>query len=458
MASNNVVIVYDQLQSAVTKLENYYTMLEEQQKMISRLDTYFDHLYKIHGKGTTFVATMEDKIQSMAAAVKNDMADIDYLKNLINYIIQSYTDAEGQVTLRSNQLLLSALGSLVPTTAGLTTSIYQNLSDYSSATQLDPSKVADISQYSDVKNWRTYASTNAKTADAWDAVHDNSSTNGEKHSYKISSTGSKISTQAENVAVQDTQKDVEEAEQKVKEAEQRQAEAEKAAEAAEQRAQEAEEKAKEAEAKVKEAEKETKKPENTYTETEQTERKSSSGSEAPVTKKPAAKTQEPKTSEPKTPDSPVDPEEPDTPTTPVEPEPIGPDVDPDSPSGDDELPVPETKKSSGGNKVVPIIAGVAAAGAAGVGAKIFLDKKTGSNIDDENWEESDEYNEYGDSDISSSSEDNVLDSSDEFTYKADLDEDYSAEDYDEDNFSDVSEEEEVQGYQAINFNDISETH
>ena len=58
----------------------------------------------------------------------------------------------------------------------------------------------------------------------------------------------------------------------------------------------------------------------------------------------------------------------------------------------------------------------------------------------------------------SSSEDNMLDSSDEFTYKADLDEDYSAEDYDEDNFSDVSEEEEVQGYQAINFNDISETH
>ena len=143
MANNNVVVVYDQLQSAVTKLENYYTLLEEQQKMISRLDTYFDHLYKIHGTNTTFVATMEDKIQNMALAVKNDMADIDYLKNLINYIIQSYTDAEGKTTLRSNELLLTALGSLVPATTGLTTNIYNNMTEYANAIQIDPTKTGE---------------------------------------------------------------------------------------------------------------------------------------------------------------------------------------------------------------------------------------------------------------------------------------------------------------------------
>ena len=44
MANTNVVVVYDQLEQAVAKLDNYYTMLEEQQKMISRLDSYFDNL------------------------------------------------------------------------------------------------------------------------------------------------------------------------------------------------------------------------------------------------------------------------------------------------------------------------------------------------------------------------------------------------------------------------------
>lgn len=454
MANNNVVVVYDQLQSAVTKLENYYTLLEEQQKMISRLDTYFDHLYKIHGTNTTFVATMEDKIQNMALAVKNDMADIDYLKNLINYIIQSYTDAEGKTTLRSNELLLTALGSLVPATTGLTTNIYNNMTEYANAIQIDPTKAADVSQYSDVKNWRTYADTNATTADAWDAVHDNTSESGEKYSYKISETGSKISTEAQNVAIQDTEKDVQEVEEKLDEAEKKLEEAEK-------KLAEAEKKTAAAEQKAAEATAEAEKPENTYTETEQVEKQAST-KEPPVTKeKPAAaketKPAESKPAESTTTETTTEPET----TPPSEPTPEAEDI-PETVDSEtevsDELPTP-TKKTSSGNKVVPIIAGVAAAGAAGVGAKVFLDKKTNTDIDDDNWEESEEYEEYNDVDISGSDEDNsVLDSSDEFTYKADLDEDYSAEDYEEDNFSDVSEEEEVQGYQAINFNDISETH
>lgn len=453
MANTNVVIIYDQLQSAVTKLEGYYTMLEEQQKMISRLDTYFDYLYKIHGKNTTFTASMEDKIQNMAAAIKNDMADIDYLKNLINYIVQSYTDAEGKTTLRSNELLMTALGSLVPYSSSFTTSIYGNMGEYSTAIQADATKAADVSQYSKVENWRTYASTNAQTADAWDAVHDNSSTNGEKYSYKISTTGSKISTNAQNVAIQDTNKDVQEANDQLKEAERKIAEAEQKAEAAEQRAQEAEQKAQEAEARVEE------KPEDTYTETKQTEKKATTQKETPVTKEPAQKektvTKDPT---PKTENGGNSgeeggdiPTEKDPNTMVVDP----PTIEPTEPTEtEDPLPTPVTKKSSSGNKVVPIIAGVAAAGAAGVGAKVFLDKKSGNTIDDENWEESgDEYNEDA-----FDEEDKLLDSSDEFTYKTDLDEDYINTDTGEDNFSDVTEEDEVQGYQAINFNDISETH
>lgn len=463
MANTNVVVVYDQLEQAVNKLENYYTMLEEQQKIISRLDAYFDHLYKIHGKNTTFVSTMEDKIESMTKAIKNDMADIDYLKNLTSYIIQSYTDAEGKTTLRSNELLMTALGSIVPYSSSFVTSIYGNMSEYAQAIQIDPSKAPDISQYSDVKNWRTYTDTNAQTADAWDAVHYNTSESGEKYSYKISETGSKISTNAQNVAIQDAQKDVEEAEARLKEEQEKIEQARQEAEAAKESAESAR---KEAEAARESAESsgEQRQPEKKATtpkETTTAKPKAEAKAEAKQETAPAESGAEQETSDPVDVDSGQDVGgETTTPSGEEIPSTIDPESGDTSSEETVELPKPTTKSSSGGNKVVPIIAGVAAAGAAGVGAKVFLDKKTNNDISDDDWEESEEYTDSGsDLDLDGDYKDNsTLDSSDEFTYKADIDEDYSDEDIEEDNFSDVTEEEEVQGYQAINFNDISETH
>ena len=501
MANNNVVVIYDKLQSAVKKLEQYYAMLEEQQKMIARLDTYFDHLYKVHGKKNTFTSTMEDDIQSMAAAIKTDMADMDYLKNLTSYIIQSYTDAEGNTTTRSHALLMSALGSIVPTGAGAASAtIYSNMNEYSTAINQDSSRAADTSQYGD-KKWVTYAETNATTADAWDAVHENSSINKESHAYKISATGTKISSKAQNVVVKDMEKDVTEAQEKVKQAEEELAAKEKEMQAAnekatqaEAKAQEAEERAQKAEAKV--VESETKEAQTTSKETQSTQKEakqessSSSGGSTQSkqeTSKPETNNNESTTGQ-KTEtqqgannnSTPIE-EDPsnennnslvDNPTT-TNPEEnqggeIGTgDTDPgviidpvDQDSGDGELPDPTPKKSSSGSsKVIPIIAGLSAAGAAGVGAKIILDKKSDKDInEDDEWKDNND-GFIGDQFIegNQSEEDQYLDSSDEFTYKTDI-EPHENDLLEEDNFEDVTEEEEVQGYQAIDFNDITETH
>ncbi len=497
MANNNVVVVYDQLQSALTKLDNYYTMLEEQQLMISRLNTYFDHLYEVHGRNTTFVVTMEDKIERMAEAVKTDLADIDYLKNMIDYILQSYTDAEGKTTLRSNELLMSALGSLVPYSSSFVTSIYGNMNEYAQAVTLDPSKLADISQYDKVEKWITYQNTNATTADAWDAVHNNISENGETHSYKLSTTGSKISTAAQNVAIQDAKKDVEEVEARLKDAqakiEGKQTEiTEKdqpvgTSDAAKEAVSGGDETGKKTDvtkpdldpqkkdgtgtdSKVLEPKSESKATQESKSETpvkkETTSSQKDSGVQKQIQKSsgtPKATTsqketsvqkqkpktgnttesQTPKTSpEPTTVDDPIIPSEP---LDPIEPE--TPDIEESS-----DLPTPQ-RKSTSGNKVVPIIAGVAAAGAAGVGAKVILDKKSGDDDIESHWINQEEYDENN-----IDYHDNVLDSTDEFTYKTDIEDTYSDEDYADDTFGEVSEEEDVQGYQAINFNDISETH
>ena len=446
MANNNVVVIYDQLQSAQTKLDNYYTLLQEQHAMIERLDSYFDTLYERHGKSTTFAASMEDEIEKMHKAVKNDLADIDYLKNLINYIIQSYTDAEGKTTTRSSSLLLTALGSLVPAGASaFTTSIYGNMGEYSTAINQDATKAADVSQYSDVKNWQTYADTNATTADAWDAIHDNSSDNGSKYSYKLNETASKISTEAESVVAEDSKKDIEEARARAEAQAKALEEKEQALEAKEKELKEQE--AKQAETKNKEV------PEDTYTETEQVDKVSNTNQEAsaePVTKEEQAP--ETDTAQEEYQDSYVE-EEPYSDVDPV----VEPDTSIDG--GDDigtgeDLPSVGRKSSSGASKVIPIIAGTAAAGAAGVGAKIILDKKNETSINnEEEWEENESY----DSNMSSE-EDNLLDSSDEFTYKTDIDNSVETPIEDDDTFSDVTEEDEVEGYQAINFNDVTATH
>jgi len=444
MANNNVVVIYDQLQSAQTKLDNYYTLLQEQHAMIERLDSYFDTLYERHGKSTTFVASMEDEIEKMHKAVKNDLADIDYLKNLINYIIQSYTDAEGKTTTRSSSLLLTALGSLVPAGASaFTTSIYGNMGDYSTAISQDATKAADVTQYSELKNWHTYADTNATSADAWDAIHENSSSNGTKYSYKLNETASKISTEAENVVAKDMEKDVEEAQAKAKAQTKALAEKEKALAEKENELKEQEE----AQANNNES------PQDTYTETEQVDKVSDTKQEAkpePVTKEePAAQTDE-ATEEYQDgygeDDAYVD----------VEPT-VDSDTSIDTETGletGEDLPSVGRKSSSGASKVVPIIAGTAAAGAAGVGAKIILDKKNETSIDkEESWDEniSIEKNEADEGD-------NYLDSSDEFTYKTDIDNSVEAPIEDDDTFSDVTEEDDVEGYQTINFNDVTTAH
>ncbi len=504
MANNNVVVVYDQLQSALTKLDNYYTMLEEQQQMISRLNTYFDHLYEVHGKNTTFVVTMEDKIEKMSEAVKNDLADIDYLKNMIDYIIQSYTDAEGKTTLRSNELLMTALGSLVPYSTSFATNIYGTLNDYAIAVNSDASKAADVSQYSKVKDWITYKDTNAQTADAWDAIHNNISENGESHSYKLSTTGSKISTAAQNVTIQDAQKDIEAAEAKLKEVQTKLKETQEKMERTDKPAgqssgaekvvtsvKENEQKVipkqeleatkaetknldpkilrpkseqatqeSQAEAPVQEekpashttSQKETPVQKQQQQKSSGTPKTTTSQKEAGVQKQQqkssaTTKTQTPKTQTPTTTTQPTTTEDviiPSEPLDPIEPATTDTTVDTD-------LPTPQ-RKSTSGNKVVPIIAGVAAAGAAGVGAKVILDKKTNNDIDDD-WDIQEE-----DTTETTYTEDNMLDSSDEFTYKTDIEDTYSDVDYADDTFGEVSEEEDVQGYQAINFNDISETH
>lgn len=488
MANNNVVVVYDQLQSALTKLDNYYTMLEEQQQMISRLNTYFDHLYEVHGKNTTFVVTMEDKIEKMSEAVKNDLADIDYLKNMIDYIIQSYTDAEGKTTLRSNELLMTALGSLVPYSTSFATNIYGTMNDYAIAVNADASKAADVSQYSNVKDWITYKDTNAQTADAWDAVHNNISENGESHSYKLSTTGSKISTAAQNVTIQDAQKDVEAVEAKLQEAQSKLDKVEGELEETTQEVgtsegaattvtspQESDQKADESgidskllkpkeehqaaqERQEKEPIKSQKPASKETTQKEapvQKQQQKSSGTpktstgqkEAGVKKQTSKSSATAKTQTPTTTTEPTPSEDvviPSESLDPIEPATTEPTVDTD-------LPTPQ-RKSTSGNKVVPIIAGVAAAGAAGVGAKVILDKKTSNDIDDD-WDIQEEETEE-----TPYTEDNMLDSSDEFTYKTDIEDTYSDVDYADDTFGEVSEDEDVQGYQAINFNDISETH
>ena len=501
MANNkNVVVIYDKLQSAVKKLEQYYTMLESQQKMISRLDTYFDHLYKVHGKKNTFTATLEDDIQSMAAAVKNDMADIDYLKNLTNYIVQAYTDAEGNTTTRSNALLMSALGSIIPAGAGASATIYANKNDYQTAISKDASLAADTSQYKDVKNWRTYKETNATKADAWDAIHENSSINKESHAYKISSTGTKISSKAQNVVLKDMEKDVEEAQAKVKKAEEQLAAKEKEMQAASEKAEQAEAKAQEAETRAKEAEAkaveaETKEAQTASKETQaapkETKQESSSSGGGGGSSQQKQETTKPETNNNETPAEPTKTEQPQTnnsqttsnnnnnslvenptqgnngetqdpnvntnsetpdPGVVIEPE------EPETPDG--ELPDPTPKKSSSGSsKVIPIIAGLSAAGAAGVGAKIILDKKSDKDInEDDEWHDNDE-GFIGDQFIegNQTEEDQYLDSSDEFTYKTDI-EPHENDLLEEDNFEDVTEEEEVQGYQAIDFNDVTGTH
>ena len=453
MANTNVVVIYDQLQSAQTKLENYYTLLQEQHAMIERLDTYFDTLYERHGKSTTFAASMEDEIEKMHKAVKNDLADIDYLKNMINYIIQSYTDVEGKTTTRSSSLLLTALGSLVPAGASaFNTSIYANLNDYATAINLDSTKSADVTQYADVKNWHTYADTNATTADAWDAVHENSSDNGTKYSYKLNETASKISTEAESVVQQDAQKDVEEAQAAAEQQAKELAEKEKELAAKEKALKEQEEALK----KQQEEAQKRETPQDTYTETEQVDKVSDTNNEVSaesVTKEEPATETEVTPTESEQPyvedDSYVD-------VTPDTDSNTSIDTGEDFGTGED-LPSVDRKSSSGASKVIPIIAGTAAAGAAGVGAKIILDKKNETSIkDEEEWQES-ESNESLESNISTE-EDNYLDSSDEFTYKTDIDNSVETPIEDDDTFSDVTEEDEVDGYQAINFNDVTATH
>ena len=483
MANNNVVVIYDKLESAVKKLEQYYTMLEEQQKMIARLDTYFDHLYKVHGKKNTFTSTMEDDIQSMAAAIKTDMADIDYLKNLTSYIIQSYTDAEGNTTTRSHALLMSALGSIVPAGAGATATIYSNMNEYSTAINQDSSRQADTSQYGDTK-WVTYAETNATTADAWDAVHENSSINKESHAYKISETGTKISSKAESVVVKDMEKDVEEAQEKVKKAEEELAAKEKEMQETAEKAKEAEAQAQEAESKAQEAEQKAKAAESEAKEAkaapqEEKHESSSSGGGSSQQKQEATKP-ETNNNETKTETNPSESKPSDsssssgsslvddhtstetgTETTPT------PDTEPDSESGviiepeetgtEEDLPDPTPKKSSSGSsKVIPIVAGLSAAGAAGVGAKIILDKKSDKDIDDE-WNDNEGYIADEFIEGNQTDENQYLDSSDEFTFNTDS-EPLEDDQFIDDNLDDVTEEEEVQGYQAIDFNDITVTH
>ena len=72
----------------------------------------------------------------------------------------------------------------------------------------------------------------------------------------------------------------------------------------------------------------------------------------------------------------------------------------------------ETTKSSSSSKVIPAIAGIATAAAAGVGTKIYLDKKANSD-DDYNEEETDEYyDEYEDNSNGEVSEGSIIQSPD----------------------------------------------
>ena len=48
---------------------------------------------------------------------------------------------------------------------------------------------------------------------------------------------------------------------------------------------------------------------------------------------------------------------------------------------------PSTPTTSKGNSAIPVLAGLAAAAAAGIGAKAYIDRKKNSNNDDDNQEE-----------------------------------------------------------------------
>ena len=76
------------------------------------------------------------------------------------------------------------------------------------------------------------------------------------------------------------------------------------------------------------------------------------------------------------------------------------------------LPTEDTSKSSSSSKVIPAIAGIATAAAAGIGTKIYLDKKANSD-DDYNEEESEEYyDEYEDNSNNEVSEGSLIQSPD----------------------------------------------
>ena len=97
----------------------------------------------------------------------------------------------------------------------------------------------------------------------------------------------------------------------------------------------------------------------------------------------------------------------------IEEDPVIDDTMQDDPSSRTTVPLPteDTSKSNSSSKVIPAIAGIATAAAAGIGTKIYLDKK--ANSDDYNEEESEEYyDEYEDSSNNEVSEGSLIQSPD----------------------------------------------
>ena len=152
----------------------------------------------------------------------------------------------------------------------------------------------------------------------------------------------------------------------------------------------------------------------------------------------------------------VEPEEPEEP--PVETEPEVPEEEPTETEDNNShqtIPIDTSSdKKSSGTSVVPIIAGIAAAGAAGIGTKIYLDRKSNNdNDEDDNGE--DEYSYSGDYAVADNSE-SYLDNSDDIGYSAIKDADEAMEETVTEPLEDAEEPKDT--YKAVSFDDLSETH
>ena len=175
------------------------------------------------------------------------------------------------------------------------------------------------------------------------------------------------------------------------------------------------------------------------------------------------------TTTPTAPTTPVEtlPEEP-IPEEPTPEEPTPEDPTPEDPTTEEPTPEPESgthttvpidtdipKKNSSGSSVIPLIAGIAAAGAAGIGTKMYLDRKANNDNDEDSLDEEEEYDYSGDYEVENNS-DSYLDNTDDISYSAIKEADEAMEKETSEALEDAEEPQE--SYKAVSFDDLSETH